>query len=102
MPIESIRLSGGGARSALWQQIQADIYGMPVDLIEADEGAAYGAGLLAGVGTGVWASVETACDTAVRVAKRVQPNAKNVARMEQQYAEYRKIYPALRGIRHNC
>ncbi|MGB2635300.1 MAG: xylulokinase, partial [Candidatus Acidiferrum sp.] len=58
VPVESIRLSGGGARSALWQQIQADIYGMPVELIEADEGAAYGAALLAGVGTGNWATVE--------------------------------------------
>ena len=66
MPVESIRLSGGGARSALWQQIQADIYGMPVELIEADEGAAYGAALLAGVGTGNWATVEAACETAVR------------------------------------
>jgi xylulokinase len=101
VPIESIRLSGGGARSALWQQIQADIYGMPVDLVEADEGAAYGAALLAGVGTGVWPSVEHACDTAVRVAKRVQPDAKNIALMNQQYAEYRKVYPALRGIRHS-
>ncbi len=101
VPIESIRLSGGGARSALWQQIQADIYGMPVDLVEADEGAAYGAGLLAGVGTGVWPSVESACDEAVRVAKRVQPDPKNVALMNAQYAEYRKVYPALKGIQHS-
>jgi xylulokinase len=101
VPIESIRLSGGGARSALWQQIQADIYGMPVDLVEADEGAAYGAGLLAGVGTGVWPSVEEACDTAVRVAKRVQPDPTNAALMNTQYAEYRKVYPALRGIGYN-
>jgi xylulokinase len=101
VPVDSIRLSGGGARSALWQQIQADIYGMPVDLVEADEGAAYGAALLAGVGTGVWPSVETACDTAVRVAKRVEPDAKNVKLINAQYAEYRKVYPALKEIRHS-
>jgi xylulokinase len=101
VPIESIRLSGGGARSALWQQIQADTYGMPVELIEADEGAAYGAALLAGVGTGNWASVEEACESAVRVARRVQPNEKSVKRMNLQYAEYRKLYPALKVIRHN-
>src|ERR1700720_3050285 len=58
VPVKSIRLSGGGARSPLWQQIQADIYGMPVDLVGVDEGPAYGAGLLAGVGTGVWTSVD--------------------------------------------
>ena len=101
VPIESIRLSGGGARSALWQQIQADIYGMPVELIEADEGAAYGAALLAGVGTGNWATVEAACETAVRVAKRVQPDENTARRMDLQYVEYRKLYPALKVIKHD-
>ncbi len=101
VPIESIRLSGGGARSALWQQIQADIYGMPVELIEADEGAAYGAALLAGVGTGNWATVEAACETAVRVAKRVQPDEKTARLMDLQYVEYRKLYPALKAINHS-
>ena len=58
VPVETIRLGGGGARSKLWQQIQADIYGQSVELVEADEGAAYGAALLAGVGGRVWASVD--------------------------------------------
>jgi len=101
VPIESIRLGGGGARSPLWQQIQADIYRMPVELIEADEGAAYGAALLAGVGTGNWPSVEAACDTAVRVARRVPPNPKTAELMNLQYAEYRKLYPALQGIKYS-
>lgn len=101
VPIESIRLSGGGARSAVWQQIQADIYGMPVELVEADEGAAYGAALLAAVGVGNWRSAEAACEAAVRVAKRVQPDPTTVALMNRQYTEYRKLYPALKGIKHN-
>jgi xylulokinase len=101
VPIESIRLGGGGARSQLWQHIQADVYGMPVELIEADEGAAYGAGLLAGVGIGKWRSVEAACETSVRVARRIQPNPKTVERMSLQYKEYRKLYPALHGIQHS-
>lgn len=100
VPIDSIRLGGGGARSPLWQQIQADIYGMPVELIEADEGAAYGAALLAGVGIGHWSSVDVACETAVRVAKRVPPDPNAVTRMNLQYVEYRKLYPALRSINH--
>jgi len=98
VPVKSIRLGGGGARSPLWQQIQADIYGMPVDLVAAEEGAAYGAALLAGVGAGVWRSVEAACETAVHVAKRVEPIAKNLPLMNRRYGEYRKLYPALRGI----
>jgi xylulokinase len=101
VPIESIRLSGGGARSAVWQQIQADVYGMEVELIEANEGAAYGAALLAAVGVGNWRSVEAACEAAVRVAKRVQPDPKTVTLMDRQYAEYRKLYPALKGIKHS-
>ena len=98
VPVKSVRLGGGGARSPLWQQIQADVYGMPVDLIAADEGGAYGAGLLAGVGVGVWPSVDEACRAAVHVAKRVEANPQSVALMERQYLEFRKIYPALRSV----
>lgn len=101
VPVSSIRLGGGGARSPLWQQIQADIYGMPVELIGADEGAAYGAALLAGVGCRNWPTVDAACESAVRVAKRVDPNPKTAAQMDLQYAEYRKLYPVLREIRHS-
>src|SRR3981189_2372275 len=53
VPVTSIRLGGGGARSPLWRQIQADVYGRAVETVEAEEGAAYGAALLAGVGGGV-------------------------------------------------
>jgi xylulokinase len=98
VPVKSIRLGGGGARSSLWQQIQADVYGMPVDLLVADEGGAYGAGLLAGVGVGVWPSVDEACKSAVHVAKRVAAIPENVELMERQYQEFRKIYPALRSV----
>ena len=52
VPVRNIRLGGGGARSSLWRQIQADVYAHAVELVEADEGAAYGAALLAGVGAG--------------------------------------------------
>ena len=98
IPVESIRLGGGGARGPLWRQIQADIYGMAVEIIEAEEGAAYGAGLLAGVGAGVWTSVDQACDSAVKVAERVKPDRDRAARMSRQYATYQKLYPALREI----
>jgi xylulokinase len=53
VPVGGVRLGGGGARSPLWRQIQADVYGYPVEIVEAEEGAAYGAALLAGVGGGV-------------------------------------------------
>jgi xylulokinase len=98
LPVTSIRLGGGGARGGLWRQVQADVYGMPVDIVEAEEGPAYGAALLAGVGAGVWASVDAACETAVRVATRVQADAASVSVMNKQYAAYQRMYPALREI----
>lgn len=98
IPIESIRLGGGGARSALWRQIQADVFGRKVDFPEVEEGPAFGAALLAGVGAGIWPSVEAACDGAVRVAQEVAPQKNHAARMLRQYAVYRQMYPAMRGI----
>ena len=98
IPVTSIRLGGGGARSPLWRQIQADVYGREVEIVAAEEGAAYGAAILAGTGAGAWSSVEQACDAVVRVAKRISPNQKDSATMQQAYCKYRKIYPALRQM----
>ena len=98
VPVHAIRLGGGGARSPLWAQIQADVYGQPVTTIEAEEGAAYGAALLAGVAAGAWESAAAACDAVVRAARVVEPDAGAMAALERQYARYRRIYPALRSI----
>ena len=98
VPVNRIRVTGGGARSALWKQIQADVYGHAVETIAADEGGAYGAALLAGVGTGVWPGVDEACDQNVRTAETVQPIPVNRAVMDQQYERYRRVYPALKAI----
>jgi len=96
VPVKTIRLGGGGARGALWRQIQADVYGHPVELLEAEEGGAFGAALLAGTAIGAWTSVEAACAATVRVAETIA--AKNAKVMEEAYGRYRRIYPALREI----
>jgi xylulokinase len=98
IPVTSIRLGGGGARSPLWQQIQADVYGHEVEIVAAEEGAAYGAAILAGAGAGGWSSVEEACDAIVRVDKRIPLDPKDSTTMQAAYRTYRKIYPALRQI----
>jgi xylulokinase len=82
----------------VWRQIQADVYGREVELVEADEGAAYGAALLAGVGGGVWATVDDACAAAVRVRERTPPDAEGKRVMDERYRIFRAIYPALRRI----
>jgi xylulokinase len=98
VPVKSIRLGGGGARSPLWRQIQADVYGHEVEIVEAEEGAAYGAAILAGVGAKIWPSVDAACDAVVRVVDRIRPNPANSEVMERNYAAYRRIYPAMKSI----
>ena len=98
VPVESIRLGGGGARSKLWRQIQADVYAHAVDIVQAEEGAAYGAALLAGVGGGLWKSVDDACADVVRVIDRIEPDAAAVKVLEPLYRSYRELYPALHKV----
>ena len=98
IPVTSIRLGGGGARSPLWRQIQADVYAHEVEIVAAEEGAAYGAAILAGVGVGAWSSVDEACDKVVRVATRIAQHPSDSKTMQQGYRAYRKIYPALHQV----
>jgi xylulokinase len=97
VPVSNIRLGGGGARSELWRQIQADVYSHAVEIVAAEEGAAYGAALLAGVGAQVWSTVDAACEV-VRVAKTITLDPNSSAVLQRSYQTYRRIYPALRTI----
>jgi xylulokinase len=98
VPVTNIRLGGGGARSPLWRQIQADVFGAEVEIVETEEGAAYGAAILAGVGARVWPTVDDACQAVVRVKERISPIKNNVDTMNRSYAAYQRIYPALRTV----
>ncbi len=93
--IEQIRLSGGGARSEFWRQMQADIYGQPVCTINATEGPAYGAALLAGVGTGTWDSVPEACDAAIAVTGENQVNEESKRLYDDLYPVFQQLYRSL-------
>lgn len=95
-PIDRIRLGGGGARSPLWRQIQADVYNQPVESVEAEEGAAFGAAILAGVGVGAWGSVEEACENVIRVDRQIDPDPDSADRLERNYQAYRLLYAALK------
>lgn len=94
--IEKIRLGGGGAKSKLWRQIQADVYKREVGILEADEGAAFGAAILAGVGAGAWKTVDEACEKTIRVSEIVEPNADSVEKLDRNYEAYKLLYNALR------
>ncbi len=95
VPVEQVRASGGGARSALWRQIQADVYGLPMSTINVDEGPAYGAALLAAVGAGLYASVPEACDATIRVVDQCDPDPADSGAYAEWFEEYRAAYRAL-------
>jgi xylulokinase len=96
IPVETIRLGGGGARGPLWRQIQADVYNHAVELLEAEEGGAFGAALLAGTGVNAWPTVQAACAATIRPAEVIEPSA--AAAMQRAYPQYRRVYPALREL----
>lgn len=94
--IEQVRISGGGAKSALWRQILADVLDAELVMVNTTEGAAYGAAILAGVSAGEWPSVESACSNLVRIVERVSPDINKVALYSKMHEEYRSLYPALK------
>jgi len=100
IPVEQIRASGGGSRSFLWRQIQADVYGKEVVTLRTSEGSALGAALLAGVGAGVYASVEDSTRDAIQVKERMAPKPDQVAVYDRYYQVYRNLYPAVQEFSH--
>ena len=93
---DEIRLSGGGARSAFWRQLQADVYGTRCVTVNADEGPAYGVALLAAVGTGEFADIGEACESAISVTNTLVPDARRMKTYEALHRQYQRLYPALK------
>ena len=97
LPIREIRLSGGGARSEFWRQLQADIYATTCVTINAEEGPAYGAALLAAAGTGGFKDVREACRAGIEITRTIEPNESAKAFYAKHYQQYRRLYPALKA-----
>ena len=93
--VEEVRVTGGGARSPLWRQILAGIFGVKMVTVNAEEGAAYGAALLAAVGNGVWPDVPSASRQVTQISGSTEANREQVSVYDRQYAIYRALYPAL-------
>ncbi len=95
IPVNGVRLGGGGARGPLWREIQAGVYGHAVEILTAEEGGAFGSALMAGVGAGAWKDLDAACAAGITVAQRIEPEAAAQAAYAEAYAKWRKLYPAL-------
>ena len=96
VPVKEVRLSGGGARSKFWRQMQADIYGVKAVTTNSFEGPAYGVALLAAVGTGAYVSIVEACQATIKVDKTINPNAKTRRVYDAAYPLYQKLYRSLK------
>ncbi len=94
--LDEVRAIGGGARSKLWRQLQADILGSPITTMAVEEGPAFGAVLLAGVGAGVYPDVRAAVAAGVATRDTVEPNAQRLRHYDELHGVYRELYPALK------
>ena len=95
--VSEVRASGGGAKSELWRQMQADIFNAAVVTTNLEEGPSAGAAIMAAVGAGAYRSVGEACDSIVKIVSCTNPIAKNVAQYEEFYQTYRSLYPTLKS-----
>ncbi len=94
---ESVRISGGGTKSALWLQMFADIIQLPMEVSDANELGTMGAAMCAGIGVGVYKDCDHAAEVFVKVAKRVMPNKEMFAYYDKKYELYKKVIEALDG-----
>ena len=96
--IERTRICGGGAKSPLWKKMVANIMNLKVDVIESEEGPALGGAMLAAVGCGEYPDVETAAAKIVKVIDTVEPEPELVAKYEERYQKFKRIYPTVKGL----
>jgi xylulokinase len=96
IPIQQVRATGGGARSLMWRQVLADVFGTELVTVNITNSSAYGAALLAGVGSGVYATVSEACATTVKIVDRIEPIAENQGVYNEYYPVYRSLYRSLK------
>jgi xylulokinase len=96
LPVKQIRASGGGSRSPLWRQIQADVFGQKVVTINAEEGPAYGVALLAAVGAGAFKNIQEACAATIRVVKETAVNKGAKKRYDAGFLVYQDLYCSLK------
>ncbi|MDR0610660.1 MAG: xylulokinase [Planctomycetaceae bacterium] len=97
IPVKQIRASGGGSKSPLWRQIQADVFGQRVVTINSEEGPAFGVALLAAVGTGTFKNIQEACNAVIKVVKETKPNNKAKKIYNNAMPVYQNLYCSLKN-----
>lgn len=96
--VKEIRCTGGGSRSAVWNEIKAGITGKPVLVMANEEAACLGSAIVAGVGVGLFRGIEEACERFVQVKSRFEPDPKIVELYSREYEKYVRLYDSLVGM----
>lgn len=96
VPAKEIRTTGGGAKSAFWRQLQADMLGAKVHAMQQDQGPAMGVALLAAVGCGEYRSIAEACDATIATAAFAKPSRTAKAVYDGRVSTYRELYRQLK------
>ena len=92
-----IRASGGGASSSLWNQIRADVFAHPVQVLASAEGGIQGADILAGVAAGWYSDAAAGAEEVVRVAETWAPSPDAVRVYEDAFRIFCAVHDALDG-----
>lgn len=98
LPLSTLLLTGGGARSPFIRKLQSEVYGLPVVTVNREEGPAYGAALLAAVGAGAFKDLPAACAATLKRNKPEHPRAGAHGAYEEPYRRFRALYPALKTM----
>lgn len=96
--VRELRAFGGGARSPLWLQAKADIYGKPVLAMDVTEAPCLGVALLAGVAIGVFASIEDGLAQMVRIKRVFEPDAAAHRLAQTKARVFGQVYPTLAAL----
>lgn len=94
--VNSMMLTGGGAKSELWQHMLADMFNCTIQTLEQQEGAARGAAILAGVGAKIFSTVEDTCKKYIKKGSEYTPNYNNHTMYQKYYVLYKKLYTQLK------
>ena len=87
--VQSVRMSGGGSRNEVWNKIRADIYGVPISLLQTPETGCLGAAMFAAVSLGLYSSLREASRMMVRVTRTFRPNPSRVEAYEEMYQRFK-------------
>ena len=95
--IDEIRSIGGGSKSKLWNQIKADVLGIPIVILQDSNGAAVGDAYLAGIGSGIFTDIRSTLKSNIKIESKYQPQQAVHTYYQERYARFRSLYESLKN-----